>query len=74
VRYANAAGRVGQFDIKHLLNGFIDRYLYRAGLVDRTLPFEELRRRSRINDAALAADNTPDFSRRIRESLLTMRP
>jgi len=74
VRYANAAGRVGQFDIKHLLNGFIDRYLYRAGLVDRTLPFEELRRRSRINDAALAADNRPDFSRRIRESLLTMRP
>src|SRR4249920_567682 len=50
VRYANAAGRVGQFDIKHLLNGFIDRYLYRAGLVDRTLPFEELRLRSRINN------------------------
>ncbi|MGC1322256.1 MAG: hypothetical protein WA849_08740 [Candidatus Udaeobacter sp.] len=38
VRYANAAGSIGQFDIKHLLNGFIDRYLYRAGLVDRTLP------------------------------------
>jgi len=74
VRYANAAGRVGQFDIKHLLNGFIDRYLYRAVLVDRTLPFEELRRRSRINDAALAADNTPDFSQRIRASLPTMQP
>jgi hypothetical protein len=73
-RYANAAGRVGQFDIKHLLNGFIDRYLYRAGLVDKTLPFEELRRRSRINDAALAADNTPDFSQRIRASLPTMQP
>ena len=72
VRYANAAGRVGQFDIKHLLNGFIDRYLYRAGLVDRTLPFEELRRRSRINDVALGADNTPDFSQRIRASLPTM--
>ena len=69
VRYANAAGRVGRFDIKHLLNGFIDRYLYGAGLVDRTLPFEELRRRSRINDIALAADNTPDFSQRIRASL-----
>jgi hypothetical protein len=71
VRYANAAGRVGQFDIKHLLNGFIDRYLYRAGLVDRTLPFEELRRRSRINDVALGADNAPDFSQRIRASLPT---
>ena len=74
VRYANVAGRVGQFDIKHLLNGFIDRYLYRAGLVDRTLPFEELRGRSRINDVALAADNIPDFSRRIRASLPTMQP
>jgi hypothetical protein len=72
VRYANTAGRVGQFDIKHLLNGLIDRYLYRAGLVDRALPFEELRRRSRINDVALAADNTPDFSQRIRASLPTM--
>ena len=73
VRYANAAGRIGRFNIRHLLNGFIDRYIYSAGLVDNTLPFDELRRRSRINDAALAADNTKDFSRRIRESLPTMR-
>jgi hypothetical protein len=43
-------------------------------LVDKTLPFEELRRRSRVNDAALAADNTPDFSQRIRASLPTMQP
>jgi hypothetical protein len=69
VRYANAAGRVPRFDIRHLLNGWIDRYLYDAGLVDTSLPFEELRRRSRINDAARAADDAPDFSRRIRESL-----
>jgi len=66
VRYANSAGRIGGFDIRHLLNGFIDRYIYGAGLVDNTLPFDELRRRSRINDAALAADDTPDFSQRIR--------
>jgi Domain of unknown function (DUF4105) len=38
VRYAKAAGRVGQFDIKHLLNGFIDRYLYRAGVPGSTTP------------------------------------
>ena len=69
VRYANAAGRVGRFDIRHLLNGYVDRYLYRAGLVDTTLPFDELRRRSHINDAARAADNAPDFSRRIRAYL-----
>jgi hypothetical protein len=69
VRYANSAGRIGGFDIRHLLNGFIDRYIYSAGLVDNTLPFDELRRCSRINDAALAADDAPDFSQRIRGSL-----
>jgi hypothetical protein len=37
--------------------------------VDTSLPFEELRRRSRINDAAQAAGDGPAFSRRIRESL-----
>lgn len=74
VRYANAAGRIGRFDIRHLLNGFIDRYVYSAGLVDNTLPFDELRRRSRINESAQAADDAPDFSRRIRASLPVPRP
>ena len=58
----------------HLLNGWIDRYFYAAGLLDTTLPFEEFRRQSRINDAALAADGAPDFSERIRASLPVMRP
>ena len=44
VRYANVAGRQGRFDIRHLLNGWIDRYLYAAGWVDTSLPFAELRR------------------------------
>ena len=75
VRYARAAGKTGgRFDIRHLLNGFIDRYLYSIGAVDTTLPFEELRRRSRINDAAQAANNAPDFSQRIRASLPLMQP
>lgn len=69
VRYANSAGRIGGFDIRHLLNGFIDRYIYGAGLVDDTLPFDELRRRCRINEAAESADDASDFSRRIRASL-----
>jgi len=72
VRYANAAGREGRFDIRHLLNGLIDSYLYHSGRVDTTLPFEELRRRSLINEAAQAADGAPDFSQRIRASLPTM--
>jgi hypothetical protein len=69
VRYANAAGREGRWDIRHLLNGWADRYLYDAGRVDTSLPFEELRRRSRITDTARAAGDGPDFSQRIRESL-----
>jgi hypothetical protein len=72
VRYANAAGRVGRFDIRHLLNGLVDSYLYHSGRVDTTLPFDELRRRSLINEAAQAADNAPDFSDRIRASLPTI--
>ena len=74
VRYANSAGRIGRFDIRHLLNGFIDSYIYSAGLVDNTLPFDELRQRSRINDAAQAAGDAPDFSQRIRASLPLPRP
>ena len=71
IRYMNAAGRAGRFDIRHLLNGMIDSYLYHSGRVGTTLPFDELRRRSRINEAALAADDAPDFSARIRASLPT---
>jgi hypothetical protein len=72
VRYANAAGRSGGFDIRHLLNGLIDGYLYYSGRMDTTLPFDELRRRSLINETAQAADGAADFSQRIRASLPTI--
>jgi hypothetical protein len=72
VRYANASGRGGGFDVRHILNGLIDGYLYYSGRMDTTLPFDELRRRSRINEAALAADGAADFSERIRASLPTI--
>jgi hypothetical protein len=72
VRYANAAGRGRGFELRHLLNGLVDGYLYDSGRIDTTLPFEELRRRSLINEAARAADGAPDFSQRIRTSLPTM--
>lgn len=74
IRYANAAGRKGSFDIRHLLNGLIDSYLYHSGRIRTSLPFEEMRRRSMINDAAQAADNHDDFSQRIREALPTSLP
>jgi hypothetical protein len=71
--FANAAGRRGGFDFRHLLNGFIDSYLYHSGRVDTTLPFDELRRRSLINDVAQEADGAaePEFSCRIRAFLPT---
>jgi Domain of unknown function (DUF4105) len=74
IRYANAAGRQGRFDIRHLFNGLIDSYLYHSGRVDSTLPFEELRRRSLINEDAKAAGGLqePEFSQRIRSSLPTI--
>ena len=72
VRYANAAGRGGGFDIRHYLNGLVDAYLYESGRIDTSLPFDELRRRSLINEAANAAEGAPDFPQRIRASLPTI--
>jgi hypothetical protein len=72
VRYANAAGRAGRLDIRHVLNGLADSYLYRSGRLDTALPFDELRRRSLINAAAQAADGATDFPERIRASLPTI--
>jgi hypothetical protein len=69
VRYARNAGKLRDFDIRFWLNGYADRGLYRAGLLNSNLSFEELRRRSGINDAAQAADDAPDFPQRIRASL-----
>jgi hypothetical protein len=74
VRYANLAGRAGRFDIRHLLNGWIYRYFYDAGLVDTSLSFEELRKLAHINAAALAADLSEDFSGQIRASIPDLEP
>ena len=71
VRNASRAAGAGRarFDYRYLLNGLIDRYLYGVGVTDTSLDFEELRRRSCINDAARAAAAAEDFSARIRASL-----
>jgi hypothetical protein len=59
---------------KLLANGYLDQLAYEIGAVDTTLPFPELRARSRVNARALAAGDAPDFSRRIREGLPSMGP
>jgi hypothetical protein len=54
---------------KVLFSGYAPEYAYDRGRLDRSLSFEELKRRSLINAAAQAADKAPDFSRRIRAGL-----
>ncbi len=61
-------GRV-PYSWKILLSGHVPEYLYGLGRLDASLPFPELMRRSRVNDAAQAADQAADFSRRIRVGL-----
>lgn len=58
-------GRI-PFTKKILMNGYAPEIAYANHLHQTDLPFEEWKRRAHINDAALAADRDPLFSRRIR--------
>lgn len=58
-----------RFDWRILLNGKLPELAYERGTIDTSLPFDELMRRSHINERARAADDAADFSRRIREGL-----
>lgn len=55
-----------RYSWKILLSGYAPEYAYDAGRLAGDVPFAELKRRSRINTPAQAADGAPDFSRRIR--------
>ncbi len=66
-RHVNLDGRDSPFDLRLLLNGYIDAYAYVKDILDTSLPLEVLRERSLINADAQAADLDPDFSKRIRE-------
>ena len=59
------------FSWKILLSGYAPEYVYESGLLGRGLPFDELKRRAHVNAAARAADQAPDFSRRIRSVATT---
>jgi hypothetical protein len=61
-------GHLG-YSWKVLVTGYTPEYAYEKGRLDQSLPFAELKRRSRINAVAQAADQAPDFSRRIRVGL-----
>jgi hypothetical protein len=58
-----------RFDWRMIVNGYIDEMLYERKLINTSLPFAELKKRSYTNPKAQAADKDPAFSRRIREGL-----
>ena len=51
---------------KILLSGYVPQFLYERGKLDTSMPFDELKERSRVNALAQAADKAEDFSQRIR--------
>jgi hypothetical protein len=53
------------------LPGYSDRFAYEQGLLDRSLPFEQLKQAARINDLADRYYDDPDFSSRIRQRIAT---
>ena len=58
-------GKIPQ-DYRVLLPGFSDQLAYDLKLIDTSLPFEETKRRARVNDLALKYRDDPNFSARIR--------
>jgi hypothetical protein len=56
------------FSWKVLASGYVPEYLYELGRLDQTEPFPVLQAKSLVNARAQAADQAPDFSRRIRET------
>jgi hypothetical protein len=57
------------FDWRILVNGYLPELGYERGRLDDTLPFEELKARSDITEAAKAAVKQGDFAARIRQGL-----
>ncbi len=66
VRTQRDAAERQPWDWRILLNGYLDEMLYEKGAFAGGLPFAELKQRARINDAARKADDSPDFSAKIR--------
>lgn len=53
-------------DLRVVLPGYSDQYAYQLGLLDTSLPFEELKARSQINRLAEQYRDSEDFSAMIR--------
>ncbi|MEO7101013.1 MAG: DUF4105 domain-containing protein [Luteolibacter sp.] len=73
IRQQRASSERAPFDWRMLVNGYADELLYEKGVIDRSLPFAELKRISHINERAKEADDAADFSAQIRKGLPGMR-
>jgi hypothetical protein len=74
IRQQRAASDRAPWDWRMLVNGFGDELLYERGAIDRSLPFTGLKRISRVNARAKAANDAADFSEKIRVGLPGMTP
>jgi hypothetical protein len=66
LRHARGDGKRGEFDMRVLLNGYVDGYAYAHGALDTSMPFAELRAASLVHTGP---DDDDDFSSRIRARL-----
>jgi hypothetical protein len=72
--HTRAYARRARYNWKILFSGYVPQYAYEIGMLDNSMPFDELRRRSLVNASAEAADGAADFSRRIRAGLPRPQP
>jgi hypothetical protein len=54
---------------KILLSGYVPEYLYQLGRIDTAKPFADLKKLSRVNERAQAADKDVSFSQYLRQGL-----
>jgi len=69
IRTQRAAADRAPWDWRMLVNGHLDELLYEHGIIATNLPFAELKQRCHINSRAKAADQSPDFSKLIRQDV-----
>ncbi len=66
VKMMRTVGDKVPLDWRLVVNGYLSNYAYDRGVLDRRLTFPELKAKSHIQERALAAGLSPDFSRLIR--------
>src|SRR5262249_5407940 len=71
--HVQQVGGAQPWDWRILLNGYADEMLYERGTIDTSRPFATVKAQSLIDERARAADQDPEFSRRIREGITVPR-